>query len=490
MPPFTRRAAPQKASAAVSDDITVSGGGSTEVATAALLSQQQHLEQLANEVRACETRLRAIDGRLSRARLRAADAPLSAMRAERAMVDAREALRSSRDRADTLADGIARAATAYRNAEATIDAWARQLSATIGYQLGFWSPLAGALALPVLLPGALATAGALGVGWLITPEARREKTMSEWMGANKGVLSDPRFVSFVRLAVSSSDDFGEGVLHLPQPLAEVLGDGGLGILGVGSSAAVVVGLAGTAGVLKETPVRTTISSTSDGAAPPSGLADRASRIPSGHDQIRIDRYVQPGGADHFEVYLGGTIDGSVVAGKEPWDMTSNVNAVAGADAGSLLAARQAMELAGVDSTTPVTFTGYSQGALISAQLAASGDFDTRGLVTFGGPAGQVAVPHDIPYVALEHADDLVPATGGVWKSADPVLVTRTVYGDAPYTGDAFFPAHELSNYRATAALADASDEQRIAAVRNSLHKFSAGSSAVHTSYYHAVRSAD
>ncbi|WP_349899155.1 hypothetical protein [Parafrigoribacterium soli] len=478
---------PQKAWVLVSDDLIISGGGSTEVATSALLSQQRHLERLAEELNVCRSRLRSIDGRVSRARMRAADAPLSAMRAERAMAEAQDALHSSRERASTLARGIADAATAYGNAEAAVDGWARQLSATIAYQLGFWSPVAGVLALPILFPIALTAAGAAGGGWLMTPEARREKTMNEWVQANKGILSDPRFVSFVRLAVSSADDFGEGLVHLPEPLAQLLGDDGLGILGVGSSAAVAVGVAGAAGALRETPVTTTLSSTRVGAPPAIGLAERARRIPTGHDQIRIDRYSQPDGPDHFEVYLGGTIDGSVVSSTEPWDMTSNLNAVAGADSGSMVAARQAMQQAGIDSTTPVVFTGYSQGGLLSAQLAASGDFDTRGLVTFGGPAGGVSVPHDIPYVALEHADDLVPATGGVWKSSDPVLVTLTVYGDHPYSGDIFFPAHELSNYRQTASLADASDEQRLADSRDALRHFTEGTTEVQSSYFHAVR---
>jgi hypothetical protein len=97
------------------------------------------------------------------------------------------------------------------------------------------------------------------------------------------------------------------------------------------------------------------------------------------------------------------------------------------------------------------------------------------------------VPHDIPYVALEHADDLVPATGGVWKSSDPLLVTRTVYADQPYTGPLVVPAHELPNYQETARIADASDEQRLATMRATLGEFSQGTTPVDTSYYHAVR---
>lgn len=471
----------------MSGDLIISGGGSTEVATETLLSQQQHLDLLSTELNGCLARLRAIDGHVTRARLRAVDAPLSSMRAETAMADAHDALHSARDRAKSLADGLKNAASAYGDAEAAADNWARQLGETVAYQLGSWMPLAGVVALPLLVPAALTAAGAFAGVWAFTPESSRKKAVNEWIRANKGLLSDPRFVSILRVAVSSSDDFGEGLVHLPEPLGEILGDGGLGILGVGSSAAVVVGVAGTAGVLKETPVSTTLASRQEGAPPPTGLEQRVERIPTGGSQIRIDRYSQPGAPDRFEVYLGGTIDGSVVAGSEPWDMTSNLTGVAGGTAGSLEAAKQAMKDAGINASTPVTFTGYSQGGLLSAQLAASGDYDTRGLVTFGGPAGGVSVPHDIPYVALEHADDLVPATGGVWKSSDPLLVTRTVYADQPYTGPLVVPAHELPNYQETARIADASNEQRLATMRATLGEFSQGTTPVDTSYYHAVR---
>jgi hypothetical protein len=471
----------------VSDDLVISGGGSTEVATAELLSQKQHLRTLAAELDACLGRLHTIDNRITTARLRTVDAPLSSMRAEHAIVEARASARSARERAEFLSSSLALAATAYGDAEALAGRIAQEMGSTLAYQLGLWLPVIATLVLPSLLAGGLALGGGAALGYVLTPEAERKKVIGRWMRDNKRVLRDPRFVGFVRLAVSSADDFAEGVIRLPEPIGQLLGDEGLGILGVGSSAAVVVGLAGPAGALRETPVKVAAASVKDGPPPPQSFEERAKRIPTGENQIRIDRYSEVGKPDRFEVYLGGTIDGSVVAGREPWDMTSNLTAVAGGTAGSLAATKQAMALAGIDSSTPVTFSGYSQGGLLSAMLASSGDYDTKGLFTLGGPAGQVAVPHDIPYVALEHADDLVPATGGIWKSSDPLLVTRTVYAGQADAGDAFFPAHELSNYRETARLADASDEQRLVAARDTLHQFSDGTTGVQSSYFHAIR---
>jgi hypothetical protein len=471
----------------VSDDLVISGGGSTEVATAELLSQQQHLHTLAAELDACLGRLHSIDDRITTARLRTIDAPLSSMRAEHAIEEARAAARSARDHAEFLSSGIALAATAYGDAEALANRLTREMSSTLAYQLGWWLPVIGTFGLPSVLVGGFALGSSAALSYVLAPEAERKKAIGLWLKDNKRILRDPRFVGFVRLAVSSADDFGEGVIRLHEPIGQLLGDEGLGILGAGSSAAVVVGVASPAGVLRETPVKVAAASVRDGPPPPQSFEDRAKRIPTGENQIRIDRYSEAGQPDRFEVYLGGTIDGSIVAGREPWDMTSNLTAVAGGTAGSLAATKQAMALAGIDSTTPVTFTGYSQGGLLSAMLASSGDYDTKGLFTLGGPAGQVAVPHDIPYVAIEHADDLVPATGGIWKSSDPLLVTRTVYAGQADAGDAFFPAHELSNYRETARLADASDEQRLAAARDTLQQFSDGTASVKSSYFHAVR---
>jgi len=486
-------------------DLVISGGTTTtEVATESLLVQRQRLERLRDELGGCLARLHALDGQLTRATLSTADDPACSLRAEAAMTDAAHALRSARNRADQIADGLDRVITSYSNADEVAGEWARRASAMLAHQLGSLLPLAMLMGIPLLVPGLL-TAGAFGIVWAFEPESTRKMALAAWVHDHKPLLSDPRFVGMLRLAVSSSDDFGEGVIGVPEPVGELLGDDGLGILGVSSSAAVVVGVARTMGVLRETPVTVSESrapkpgpraSTANsitanrgaaGSPPPTGLTQRVDRIPTGANQVRIDKYVQPGAPDRYEVYLAGTIDGSLTATTEPWDMTSNLNGVAGGDPGSLEATKLAMTDAGIDETTPVTFTGYSQGGLLAAQLAASGDYNTQGLVTFGGPAGTVSVPHDIPYVALEHADDLVPATGGVWKSSDPLLVTRTVYADRPYAGALAVPAHQLVNYRETALLADASDEQRLIAMRDALGTFAGQPATVETSFYRAVR---
>jgi hypothetical protein len=291
----------------------------------------------------------------------------------------------------------------------------------------------------------------------------------------------------VRLTVMSADDFGAGYLRLPPALALLVGDEGLGIVGLGTSAATVVALAGRFSALEETGVSVKLSAPALPAAAALSFAERAERIPTGAAQVRVDRYSSAGERDRFEVYIGGTRDLSVVPGKEPWDMTSNVTAIAGQDPASYRAVQQAMAAAGITPESPVVFSGYSQGGLVAAQLAASGDYNAHGLFTLGAPAGQVPVPASVPWLAVEHTDDLVPAVGGSWSTSDPVLVRREPFAGTPVDTSVVFPAHQLDAYRQTAVLVDAAGEERVERTLGQLNAASGAGSSVESTFYTATR---
>jgi hypothetical protein len=471
----------------VSDELVISGGGSIAVATDQLFSEQRHLTTLADELDHLVGRLVRIDRLVSRNRLQAIGSPAGAMRAEQAIDDAAALIHSTSELAQFLASALETAAVAYGASEAIKARVGERLAASIAYQLGLWLPAIGLFAAPGLIAFGLGAGGGYAISLAIVPAAERKRAIQELLQANKGVLSDPGFVAMVRLVVSSADDFGDGVIRMPPELALLLGDDGLGILGLGSSAALIVAASNAVGALKETGVSVSAGPSKPGGSPPAGFAERAARMPTGGAQIRIERYPVPGGSDRFEVYLGGTIDGSMVATGEPWDMTSNVTAIAGGAAGSYDATKQAMALAGIDSSTPVVFNGYSQGGLIASMLAASGDYDTKGLFTVGAPSGQAELAHDIPHVAIEHSNDLVPAAGGVWNSPSPVLVTRELFDDHPDVSENFLPAHELFRYQQTASLADAADEGRLTRAADALREFGAGATAGSTTLYRAER---
>jgi pimeloyl-ACP methyl ester carboxylesterase len=222
-------------------------------------------------------------------------------------------------------------------------------------------------------------------------------------------------------------------------------------------------------------------------SPATGLADRAARIPTGTEQVRVDRYVREGRPDRFEVYIGGTIDFSPTATGEPWDLTSNVHGVAGGDPASHRATVEALAAAGAEPGAEIVVTGYSQGGLVAATMAASGDYEVAGVYTLGAPAGQVAVPSDVPWVAIEHTDDLVPALGGSWAQNDTVVVDREAFDGRPPDDSYVFPAHQIQYYLETAQLADAAGDERVVAAAEAFDRFSNGSERVESTLFEARR---
>jgi hypothetical protein len=442
----------------VSGDIVVSGGGSSAVATSELFAQAQRLDLLHERLAGCLNLAAAVDRIVTSSALDAADAPPSAAAAERDLDDAAIVIASATSHAAHLRSALEQSAEAYGFVERSATRLTQELAARFGWLFG------------LMLPGKALLAA-----------------LPQWFRRNSAGLSDPRTVQLVRLLVMSADDIGGGVLRLPADVVHILGDEGLGIIGVTSSSAVVVGTAGIGGALAETPVTVRRSGAAIATTAPSSFEERAARLPRGEAQIRIDRYEQADGSARYEVYIAGTRDFSLVPGDQPWDMTSNLNSMAGRESGSYRAVEEAMRLEGVDASSPVVFNGHSQGGLIAAQLAGSGDYNTKGVFTLGAPAAQIDVPTNVPWVAVEHSDDLVPALAGNWQSSDPVLVRREVFADRPVTTDVAFPAHQIEPYRETARLIDESDERRLVQSARDFTQFGDRSTRVESRLYTAVR---
>jgi hypothetical protein len=197
-----------------------------------------------------------------------------------------------------------------------------------------------------------------------------------------------------------------------------------------------------------------------------GYAQLLERIPHGPAQVRIDRLSSAQG-DRYVVYVSGTRDFDLHPTSEPWDMTSNFQALSGsAQADSEHAVRTAMEQAGIDARTPVILVGHSQGGLIASRIAASGDFAVTDLVVAGSPSHGVSVPERIRVTAFEHSDDLVPALSGPLTAA--TASTLFLRQKAPAGAQGVLPEHELQSYIATARLADASGDPLVAARRKAL----------------------
>lgn len=468
-------------SPAVADDLIVSGGGSYAVATDELLAQADGLARLCSELAWARSMLLVIDANIQPSLLIALDAPLSTSRAEEHLNQGRHILLRCEAEARMLSLSLHASIELYGVGEAITETLARELSQRLGYALGLLSPLLVAVALPALAPAA---AGIL-LGLML-----QGKDLGVWLAENKAMLANPTTVALIRGAVMSSDDFLGGALHVPLPVVAALGDQGVGLTGLPTSAALLLLMGRPVGALAETPVQVTRTLEKPGSVSRT-MEERAARIPqpeleANGEQIRIDRYSQPGQPDRFEVFVSGTVDFGV-GGTEPWDMTSNVTGVAQLPAGSYRGLEQAMADAGVTADSPIVLTGYSQGALVASLIAGSGDYNVQAVVTFGAPAGQVVIPAEVPVLTIRHTDDIVPAIGGYDVNPHALVVERELFAGRQLPDDLVVPAHHFPYYQQTAGLVDNAESAKVRQALDSLAAFGDGATSVETTSYRAER---
>jgi hypothetical protein len=449
---------------AIPGGLIVSGGGTTMVATDDLLAEAAVLRTLHGDAREWQTQLTRIrslefepgpswqgDGRAAN------------------IYAAARAIDAVEEHSRQLSDSLLAAAEEYGQADRLVTLLARFAGAGTGYALGRLAPILALLAVPALSGGAIAWALARLFG--ARPFEQTPAVAAQWLRNNPRALTNPVIARAVRVLVSSLDDVAAGAVGVPLPLSFPLGDEGIGVLGVSSSATVALAASRPFGLLRESPISARSAGMTAQVQPPVGLGGLAGRIPPATvngPQVRIERYGTTA-APTWVVYVAGTVGWDPVASDDPWDVTSDVAALAEQEAGSYRAVVQAMHDAGVHADDPVVQVGHSQGGLIAAQIAAAGEFNTVAVATFGAPAGQVAVPDTLPMVATEHSDDLVPALGGTPRGTTPgdehLVVRREVYATRELPPGDALPAHSLVNYTETARLMDASPEPRLVEFR-------------------------
>lgn len=466
----------------MSDDLIISGSGSTAVATDELYSSAQQLHRLAIEASQLRAELSAIDAMISVEWLTAVHGPVSAAQAESDLHQAVALMSEIEMGARGLEWALDTAAQGYGYAEH----FAGSIGAQFAGELGglAWSLLPLALgAVPALGSAGAATAALL----VLRGEA---VTVPAIMTA---ALSRPSTVAAVRAGVMGTDDALMALSGVPRPVANILGDSGTGVMGTAAAASALMGAGASAGLFREGQVQLTAAHSREVVGPPQGFEDRLSRIPDpaheGGAQVVVERYSQAGSPDRFEVYIAGTVTFDPVASTEPFDLTSNVANAAGKHGGAYQSVVEAMRLAGVTDSSPVQFTGYSQGGATAAMLAASGEFVTTGLTTFGAPAGQIVIPDSVPAVMVEHTDDLIPALGGTQKNIDAVIVQREVFGGRELPESEMVPAHERRYYAETARLMDSARSYQVARASARLESFVSGTATVTSTAYTFARAA-
>lgn len=148
--------------------------------------------------------------------------------------------------------------------------------------------------------------------------------------------------------------------------------------------------------------------------------------------IDVKKVIGPDGTEHWVVSLPSTQD---------WQLSGDTGALNDRDSNVALmldnpalrsayerAVLEAMSDAGVPPGGDVVLTGFSQGGIMAANLAADGTFpyNTVGVVTNGSPVDSFTVPPHIPVYAFQHATDVVPALDGNQFAPTPSNVNRVV----------------------------------------------------------------
>lgn len=470
----------------MADELIISGGGSVAVATEGMLAAIERCEQAANIAAMAAGELVGTAEELRGWASLDPSGHALRLAADRTVVAASLAT-SATAPAGMLGTALGLAAEGYGIAETIATRAAESAIESAAALFGRLLPGLFVLATPAIAIGAATAAAA---GELVPKLAERLGLRDELVaigtatadGLNQ-LLSDPRVVTLIRNGVMAADDLLVGAMGLPPALTAALGEDGLRLTGVPFAAAALTTAAGTVGLLRETDVKladTQVVAADVAADAPDGWAERFDRIPeagSGTDgmQVVIERYEMPDGTANYEVYVAGTVTFDPVAADEPWDMTSNIENAQGADAAAVRAVAEAMEAAGIDATTPVQLTGYSQGAAVVARVATLGAFDVAGVVAFGGNTGQIPIPEGIPTVIVEHCDDIVPALGGRQDNEKALIVERQAYGPGnPPPESVAIPAHRRPAYAQTADLMDSSDSDQIAAQTKTFAVFTEG----------------
>lgn len=465
-----------------SPGLIISGGGSVAVSTDALLADAEKLRVLTLALPAVSLSLRHA-AELTGHQDAVALGSWRVREAGAAICMARVRLDAAIAECDRMADALHAAATNYGIAEqeaadrfiSLAEDLAGRAGVFVGDSVDRNTGLATLLAFLATSSIRVLLGGTIGPNDIDLPSGLNE------------LLSDPRAIRVLRALVMTGDDFVEGVIDVPAELQNSTTD-------VGLSALMVLALGSMGGLFAVSPVTATTFGPAKPSTPAATVAARAARIPSAVagdvPQVLIEKYSGPGLPDRFEVYIGGTVDFSPVAKGEPFDLTSNLTMEAGLPAGAYAGVQQAMAMAGITADSRVVLTGHSQGGLVATRLAASGEYTVDALVTFGAPAGQVAIPSSVPTLIVENIDDLVPAFGGRQENRDALIVRATAYaepGSLPV--ELAFPAHRIEAYTATAeAIDDRAQSSEVVEFRERLSALTAGYGVVNAQEYLVARS--
>lgn len=467
--------------------VIAQGSGRVVIASDALLSQLDQLGRLAEELRLCAGALLATIELLEPRASIASAVPPAAIEGRRVSRAAATTLLAAQSTAERIEAAVRSSLAEYAETEQLASSVAHRLANDLAWGIGAGAHVFG-------LPFALLLGSGLLVGSALTRQSPSVigSAMQDYLKRHGRILTSSGSVSVIRELASDADGIGAGFLLVPPQAASLFDSSG--VTGVSSSSNAVVAAGRSIGLFEPTSAGVRKTSGFEYGSPPTSLVARSSSFPRpdadpNGEQIRIDRYVEAGKPDRFDVYIAGTVTFDPKTGSEPFDFASDLNGVGGGASASYQAVIEAMKQAGVTPDSPVVLNGYSQGGLLASQVAASGQFNVHGVVTFGAPSAQVHIPASIPVLTVRNAEDLVPATSGYDVNPNAVVVERPVFAGGPVPSDSTVPAHDLGYYQQTAAVVDESTSSTVRGVLDPLNRFGSGAERVDSTLWLATRTA-
>jgi hypothetical protein len=466
--------------------VTTSGaGGRVIVASDVLLAQLDSLGRLAEDLRLCAGAVLNVLAETEPQSSLALAVPPAALEARRLTRAALTSLLATQELAERIARAVRLCLSEYSETEQFAEALGHRLEEDVAWGAGAGLRLFG---LPLLLWAS--TTPFVASALTGRSPAEFPAALQQFLKQHGRILTSATTVAIVRQLAASADGFGAGFLFVPPPLSDAMDSAG--ITNVSTSSNVVVATGRSVGLFEPSGAVVRKTSSFEFGSPPTSLVARSESFPRpgtdpGGEQIRIDRYVTVGKPDRFDVYIAGTVTFDPKTGTEPFDLTSDLSGVGNRTSASYDAVVQAMRGAGVTPDSPVVLNGYSQGGLLASQVAASGDFSVSGVVTFGAPSAQVAIPSSIPVLTVRNAEDLVPATSGYDTNPHAVVVERPVFPTGAVPSEWAVPAHELSRYQETAAVVDQARSSEVRTVLDPLNQFGAGADRVDSTLWVATR---
>ncbi len=459
--------------------------GRVIVASDALLVQLNSLGALAESARLCAGALLSVVESFEPPASLAYVVPTAALEARRVIRAAIATLLTAEDRARQIASAVGSCLAEYTQTEQLAGTLVHRVDESAAWIVGAGGRIFG-------LPFALAAIAGVLTGSALTrtsPGTLAEE-LQTYLRVHGRILTNPRTVAIIRELASDANGIGAGFMLVPPPLADALDSSRF--TGVSPSANTVVALGRGVGLFEPSGAAVRKTSSFEFGTPATSLAARAGSFPDPQadpngEQIRIDRYIEAGKPDRFDVYIAGTVTFDPVTHSQPFDLTSDLDGVGGQRSASYDAVVEAMHDAGITPSSPVVLNGYSQGGLLASQVAASGGFNVHGVVTFGAPSAQVKIPASIPVLTVRNSEDLVPATSGYDVNPNAIVVERPVFAATPVPSDWAVPAHRLSYYQETAAVVDRAGSSEVRGVLDPLNRFGAGADRVDSTLWVATR---